>query len=82
LRNARTWAATYEKEVLPNLERSRKNVESLFEQQGGVPVLNVIDIQRRLQRAKDGYLDVLFELSQAQADLASAVGEPDLAILP
>jgi cobalt-zinc-cadmium efflux system outer membrane protein len=82
LRNARTWAATYEKEVLPNLERSRKNVENLFEQQGGVPVLNVIDIQRRLQRAKDGYLDVLFELSQAQADLASAVGEPDLAIVP
>jgi cobalt-zinc-cadmium efflux system outer membrane protein len=82
LRNARTWADSYRKEVLPNLEKSLKSAEALFEQQGGLPLLSVIDIQRRLQKARDGYLDVLFELSQAQADLAAAVGDPGLAIGP
>jgi outer membrane protein TolC len=42
----------------------------------------VIDIQRKLLKARDGYLDAQFELSQAQADLANAVGDPGKAIVP
>ena len=33
-------------------------------------------------RARDGYLDALFEVNQAQADLAAAVGDPALALNP
>jgi cobalt-zinc-cadmium efflux system outer membrane protein len=81
LARARAWAETYRKEVLPNLENSLKNVQDLIAQ-GGVPILSVIDIQRKLLKARDDYLAVLYDLSQAQADLASAVGDPSLAILP
>jgi outer membrane protein TolC len=50
--------------------------------QGGVPILSVIDIQRKLLKARDDYLAVLYELNQAQADLAAAVGDPSIAIMP
>src|SRR5262249_42945634 len=43
--------------------------------QPGVDLARVIDIRRRLLRARDSYLDVLFELSQAQTDLAAAVAD-------
>jgi cobalt-zinc-cadmium efflux system outer membrane protein len=81
LREARAWADTYRTKVLPNLEESRKTMQTLFAK-GGVPALSVIDIQRKLLRARDGYLDALYELRQAQADLAAAMGDPGLAIAP
>jgi hypothetical protein len=40
-----------------------------------VDLARVIDIRRRLLRARDSYLDVLFELSQAQTDLAASVAD-------
>jgi hypothetical protein len=43
-----------------------------------VDVLRVIDVHRKLLRARDGYLDTLWELRQAQADLAAALGDPAL----
>jgi outer membrane protein TolC len=46
----------------------------------GVDVLRLIDVRRRLLRARDGYLDAQFELSQAEADLAAAIGDPSLII--
>jgi cobalt-zinc-cadmium efflux system outer membrane protein len=81
LASARAWAETYRKEVLPNLESSLKNALDLIAH-GGIPILSVIDIQRKLLKARDDYLAVLYELSQAQADLAYSVGDPSLAILP
>jgi outer membrane protein TolC len=81
LQNARTWAATYRTEVLPNLEKSLRDAQALLSQ-AGVPVLSVIDLQRKLLQARGGYLDVLYELSQAQADLSYAVGDPGLAVAP
>src|SRR5205807_1164989 len=47
LHNARTWADTYRKQVLPDLEASLKDMESLFVK-AGVPVLSVIDLRRKL----------------------------------
>jgi cobalt-zinc-cadmium efflux system outer membrane protein len=81
LRNARITAERYRKEVLPHLEKGLADMEEVFRLSGGT-VLSVIDIQRRLIRARDGYLDALYELSQAQADLAYAVGDPGMAIAP
>jgi cobalt-zinc-cadmium efflux system outer membrane protein len=80
LAEARKWAAEYPTEVLPGLQKARENMERLFSQnQPGVDVLRVLGVQRTLLRAHDAYLDARFEVSQARADLAAAVGEPALA---
>jgi outer membrane protein, heavy metal efflux system len=80
LAEARRWANEYPAEVLPNLERARQDMERLFAQnEQGVDVLRVISVQRNLLRATDAYLDARFEVSQANADLAAAVGDPALA---
>jgi cobalt-zinc-cadmium efflux system outer membrane protein len=82
MRNARALASTYRTQVIPALEGSLKDEEALFVAQGAVPVLSMIDLRRKLLKAQDGYLDALYEVSQAQVDLAEAVGDPDLAIAP
>ena len=45
-----------------------------------IDVLRLIDVRRRLQRARDGYLDALWELNQGRADLAAAVGDLGLVV--
>jgi outer membrane protein, heavy metal efflux system len=80
LSEARKWAGEYPAEVLPNLQKAREDMERLFTQnEPGVDVLRVLGVQRTLLRANDAYLDARFEVSQARADLAAAVGEPALA---
>jgi outer membrane protein, heavy metal efflux system len=80
LSESRKWADEYPTEVLPNLQKARENMERLFAQnEPGVDVLRVLGVQRTLLRANDAYLDARFEVSQARADLAAAVGEPALA---
>ncbi len=37
------------------------------------------DARRKLLKIRDGYLDALWEVTQAEADLAAAVGDPFLA---
>jgi outer membrane protein TolC len=77
LRATQSWAETYRTQTLPNLQRYLDAVVRLY--QSGDPkvdVLRVIDVQRKLLRARDSYLDALFEVHQALADLAAAVGEP------
>jgi cobalt-zinc-cadmium efflux system outer membrane protein len=77
---ARKWADEYPAAVLPDLEKARQDMERLFAQnEQGVDVLRVIGVQRNLLRATDAYLDARFEVSQAHADLAAAVGDPALA---
>ena len=41
--------------------------------------VRVLDVRRKLLRARDTYLDALFELSQARVDLAAAVADLSLA---
>jgi outer membrane protein TolC len=79
MREARSWLERYEKEVLPHLRKSLKEMRSLFEN-NQVDVLRVISVQRSLIRARDAYLDALLEMSQAQTDLAAAVGNPAVAL--
>ncbi len=62
--------------ALPKLRQTREELDKLYEAgQPGVDLARVIDVRRRLLRARDSYLDVLLELSQAQTDLAAAVSD-------
>ena len=78
---ARKWADRYSAEVLPNLRRAVEDMNKLLEQnEPGVDVLKVIGVQRNYLTAFSAYLDALYEVSQARADLAAAVGDPALAV--
>jgi outer membrane protein TolC len=63
-------------ETLPQLRKTREDIDKLFAQnQPGVDLTRVIDVRRRLLRVRDLYIDALWELSQAQADLSAAVAD-------
>lgn len=80
LEAARKWADTYATEVLPSLEQARAETEKLFAaNEPGVDVLRVVGVQQNYLQALGLYLDAQFEVSQATADLALAVGDPGLA---
>ncbi len=81
LAEARRWADSYTTDVLPELEKARQDMDRLFsENEPGVDILRVLSVQRNMLRAADAQADALFEVSQAQADLAAAVGDPALAV--
>jgi outer membrane protein TolC len=83
LSSARLNVDTIANDVLPQLEAHLQDMMRLFEQgDPAADVLRVIEIRRRLLKARDGYLTALWELSQARADLAGAVGDPALALVP
>jgi cobalt-zinc-cadmium efflux system outer membrane protein len=83
LAQARAWANSYQKDVLPSLDRSRQQLEKLFAAgEPGVDVLRLIDVQRKYLKAYDSALDARYEVCQATADLAAAVGDPSLAAGP
>jgi cobalt-zinc-cadmium efflux system outer membrane protein len=74
---------TYRNDVLPALRTGLDGVRKLFlEGDPKVDVLRVIDLQRKLLQARDGLLDAVYEVNQAQADLVAAVGDPLLAAGP
>jgi outer membrane protein TolC len=80
LESAQTWVTTYRTRILPNLRARLADIETLFTQgAAGVDVLRIVEIRRRFLRARDGYLDALWEQSLARADLAAAIGDPALA---
>ncbi len=83
LEQARAGARTYEAEVLPHLRQSLEGIQRLFLQgEPGADTLKVLDVRRRLIRARDGYLDALWNVGQIQADLALAVGDPAVTVAP
>jgi cobalt-zinc-cadmium efflux system outer membrane protein len=83
LNAARAWAQTYRTTVLPNLQTSQKEIEGLFAQrEKGLDILKVIDVRRKVLKARDAYLDALFEVRQASADLGAAVGDVTLTFSP
>jgi len=83
LEEAQNWVETYRMKVLPNLRSSVESMENLFEKNlPGADALRVITVRRKLLTARSGYLDALWEASQARADLAAAVGDPALAASP
>jgi cobalt-zinc-cadmium efflux system outer membrane protein len=83
LDQARRTAETYQREVLPNLEKAFKDIRTLFEARApGVDLLRVIDVQRKLLKARDTELDAIYEVRLALADLALAAGDPAVAVFP
>jgi cobalt-zinc-cadmium efflux system outer membrane protein len=79
LEAARAWVEAYRTTILPDLRTSVEAIQKLFEAADpSVDVLRVLDVRRKLLRARDGYLDALYELRQAKADLAAALGDPSL----
>jgi cobalt-zinc-cadmium efflux system outer membrane protein len=83
LHQARKWVDSYQHDLVPYLEKSLKDVQTLFEARAaGADLLRVIDVQRKLLHARDVELDAVFELRQALADLAAAVGDPTIAVVP
>jgi outer membrane protein TolC len=72
---------TYRTETFPTLQSQREAFDELFAKgEPGVTLARIIAIRTRLLQARSNYLDALFELSQAEADLAAAVGDPSLAV--
>jgi cobalt-zinc-cadmium efflux system outer membrane protein len=81
LTEARQWVENYRGTILPALRKSLEETEQLFRDgQGGVDLLRVLDMRRKLLKAQDGYLDALLTYTDALADLAQAVGDPSLAM--
>jgi cobalt-zinc-cadmium efflux system outer membrane protein len=80
---ARTWVYTYQSQLLPELRRSLADINKLFAAATpGVDVLRVVSVRRSLVTAQDAYLDALWELDQARADLIAAVGDPAVVLGP
>jgi outer membrane protein TolC len=82
LKHARAWAETYE-DVVRDLEKNLNNFKDLFEApEQGVTALGILDVQRKVLVARSGQLDAQFELRQAAADLAAALGDPSVVVGP
>jgi cobalt-zinc-cadmium efflux system outer membrane protein len=80
LAEARNGVTIYQARIVPNAQRNLKEVERLFGAgDPGADLSRVHDFRRRLLKARDGYLDALFEMRQTAADLAAAVADPTLA---
>jgi cobalt-zinc-cadmium efflux system outer membrane protein len=81
LQAAQEGLRLYQQQILPNLEKNLKAMDELFQKADpGADVLRLIDIRRKMLKARDGHLDAWLESRQAQADLAAAVGDPSLTI--
>jgi cobalt-zinc-cadmium efflux system outer membrane protein len=81
LQSAAALVQTYQTQVLPHLREAEVESERLFASVA-TDFFKVVDIRRKLLAARDTYLDALFELNQARADLAIAVGDPGLLVHP
>jgi outer membrane protein TolC len=81
LEAAERRADLFRTKTLPDLRRAAEDMEKLFQAgEPGLDLLRVIDVRRKLLKARDSYLDALNSVRQAQADLLAATGEPVLAL--
>lgn len=81
LADAEALVSIYRTETLPALRSTREAIDKLFDQgEPGVDLARVLDVRRRLLKARDATLDALWEVTQARADLAAALGDPSLAV--
>jgi outer membrane protein TolC len=79
LEAAQARAELYRLGILPDLRKAIEDMQALFEAAApGVDVLRVIDVQRKYLGALSTYLDALFTVHQARADLVEATGDPTL----
>jgi outer membrane protein TolC len=83
LDNAQKVVDAYHNDTFPALEQARDAIDQLLGQgEPGVDVSRAVDVRRRLLKARDLFVDALYERSQALADLAGATGDLSLALVP
>ncbi|HTU20432.1 MAG TPA: TolC family protein [Gemmataceae bacterium] len=76
LTQAKQVVKNFRTDTLPTLRKTLQEFDKLYlAGQPGVDLSRLISIRRRLLTARDAYLDALWELSQAQTDLAAAVAD-------
>jgi outer membrane protein TolC len=83
LTQAQSWVESYRGATVPRLSKALDEMNHLFtHNEPGSDLLRVIEVRRQLLRARDAYLDALAEMSQAEADLAAALGDPRFLLPP
>jgi cobalt-zinc-cadmium efflux system outer membrane protein len=79
LESAQARMELYRTRILPDLRKGIEDMQSLFlAGTPGVDILRVIDVRRKYLGALATYLDVLFTVHQARADIIEAVGDLEL----
>ncbi len=74
-------AALFRTRVLPELQRTVADMERLFQAgDTSVDLLRVIDVRRKLLRARDSFLDAQAAVRQARADVLAAIGDPAVSL--
>jgi outer membrane protein TolC len=79
LEAAQARAELYRTRILPDLRKGIEDMQALFEAAApGVDILRVMDVRRKYLGSLSTYLDALYTVHQARADLVEAVGDPTL----
>jgi outer membrane protein TolC len=74
-------AQLFRETILPDLRKALDNLQKGFlNNVAGYDLTRLIDVRRKLLRARDGYLDAVWSVRMARADLLAAVGEPVLGL--
>ncbi len=83
LEGAQRRADLFRTRILPDLRKALDDLQQLWDLgRPGADLPRLIDVRRKLLRARDGYLDALWAVRQARADLLAATGEPVLDLCP
>lgn len=77
LAEAEQRAEVIRTKALPDLRKALVEMQRQFDQ-NKADYVRVTDVRRKLLRARDSYLDALWAVRQARADLLAAIGEPAL----
>ncbi len=72
---AREVAAQNEADIRDGLGTEVDRIEDLYAQ-GETDLLRVYEVRQKLNQLRDAYLDSLFEVIQAESELAAAAGQP------
>jgi outer membrane protein TolC len=74
-------AKLFRETILPDLRKALDDLRKQFDAKvPGADLTRLIDVRRKLLRARDGYLDAVWSVRMARADLLAAVGEPVLGL--
>ncbi|MFL5342842.1 MAG: TolC family protein [Gemmataceae bacterium] len=73
-------AAQIKTVTIPKLKEHLEDLGT-FLNAGEATILNMVDVRRKLLQAQDSYLDALWAVRQARADVLAATGEPVLGLI-
>jgi cobalt-zinc-cadmium efflux system outer membrane protein len=80
LRAALVWEQSLRKDLLPEIQADVAEAERLAAEPKVGDTAGLVELRQRLLKTRDLHLDALWEISQARADLAAALGDPQIAI--